>query len=63
MFCEISAKWVGHAELFADAYCRGVIDFPMSRNRTRALSGRIEVDAVATALTHEYTTVLFQVPD
>ena len=49
MFCAISAKRVGYAELFADAYRRRILDFAVSWNRTRALSGGIEIDAVAAA--------------
>jgi len=44
MFCAISAKRVGYAELFAYAYRRRILDFAVSWNRTRALSGGIEID-------------------
>ena len=60
MFCEISAQRVGNAELFADAYRSWILDFAMSGNCARALSGRIEVDAVATAFAYEDTAVASQ---
>jgi hypothetical protein len=63
MFCAISAKRVGYAELFADAYRRRILDFAVSWNRTRALSGGIEIDAVAAAFPYQKATVSFYVPN
>lgn len=57
MFCAISAKRVGYAELFADAYRPRIRDFAVSWNRTRALSGGIEIDAVAAAFPYQKATV------
>jgi hypothetical protein len=47
------------AELFADAYHRRILDFAVSWNRTRALSGGIEIDAVAAAFPYQKATVSF----
>jgi len=63
MVCEFSAQRVGHAKLFTNAYRSWILDFAMSRNRTRTLRGGIEVDAVAAALAYEDATVFFKVPN
>ena len=48
VLCDFSEAG-GYAELFAYAYRRRILDFAVSWNRTRALSGGIEIDAVAAA--------------
>ncbi|MFZ0299643.1 MAG: hypothetical protein WAM13_14930, partial [Candidatus Sulfotelmatobacter sp.] len=44
-----SATGVGHRKLLADSNCRGILNFAMSGNGTRALGCGVVVDAVVGA--------------
>jgi hypothetical protein len=61
MFLDISAKWVGYSELFANGNCCRILDFAMPWDGAGSLGSSIVIDALLGPLAEKNATICLQV--